>query len=163
VENRLIEIRTSRDNIEWERDAARLYKYGPLSRSVLGQLQVQGLDYAYTIQGWLKGVNSTTVGDGSYDMGEDGFTGGTNIKIARDIYGFGLHYFDNATSELDYKAIGGSSAFARPNNGSFVSLFNGNIAAMSVNNAGLLKGNPAIISYRYFIIIVTTSSTGSRA
>ena len=157
AENRLIEVKTSRDNIEWERDAVYdYYKYGPLSRTVLGQLQVQGLDYAYTIQGWLKGVNSTTVGDGTYDMGKDGFIGGTNSKVARDIVGFGLHYFDNAATEMDYKAIGGTSAFARPNNGSFVSLFNGNIAAMSVNNAGLLKGPspmtnavPLFYKYRY--------------
>jgi len=25
---------------------------------LLGQNQVQGLDYAYTIQGWLKGINT---------------------------------------------------------------------------------------------------------
>ena len=157
AENRLVEVKTSRDDIEWERDVAyNYYEYGPPSRTVLGQLQVQGLDYAYTIKGWLKGVNTTTVGDGAYDMGKDGFISGTNSKIARDIYGFGLHYFDNAAIEMDYKAIGGVSAFARPNNGSFVSLFNGNIAAMSVNNAGLLKGNPAITNaaplfynYRY--------------
>ncbi len=158
AENRITEVWTSRDNVEWERDVAyNYYKHGPLSRTVLGQLQVQGLDYAYTIQGWLKGVNSTTVGDGTYDMGKDGFIGvGGNIKVARDIYGFGLHYFDNGTTEMDYKAIGGTSAFARPNNASFVSLYNGNIAGMSVNNAGLLKGNSAITNaaplfynYRY--------------
>jgi hypothetical protein len=34
-------------------------------------------------KGWLKGVNSTTVGDGAYDMGTDGFISGTNSKIAR--------------------------------------------------------------------------------
>lgn len=38
------------------------YKHGPLMRTVLGQLQVQGLDYAYTLQGWLKGINSAMGG-----------------------------------------------------------------------------------------------------
>jgi hypothetical protein len=33
-------------------------KHGPLARTILGQQQVQGLDYAHTLQGWLKGVHS---------------------------------------------------------------------------------------------------------
>ncbi|MBD0288155.1 MAG: hypothetical protein ICV79_22420, partial [Flavisolibacter sp.] len=37
------------------------YKHGPLARAVLGHQQVQGVDYAYTLQGWLKGVNSTSL------------------------------------------------------------------------------------------------------
>jgi RHS repeat-associated protein len=56
--NKLIEVKTSRDQIEWERDATyQYYKHGPLARTVLGEQQVQGIDYAYTLQGWLKGVN----------------------------------------------------------------------------------------------------------
>ncbi len=158
AENRLTEAWTSRDKLEWERDAAyNYYKHGPLSRTVIGQLQVQGVDYAYTIQGWLKGVNSTAVGDGTYDMGNDGKTGGPEVpRVARDIYGFGLHYFDNGSTEMDYKAIGGANLFARPNNNAFKSLYNGNIGAMSVNNAGLLKGPtlttnalPLFYNYRY--------------
>ncbi len=169
AENKLTQAWTSRDKIEWEREAAyQYYKYGPLSRTVLGQQQVQGIDYAYTIQGWLKGVNGTTVGDGSADMGADGFIGGSNSKVARDIYGFALHYFDDGNSNLpqaamDYKPVGvqvslggGGAAFARPNNPAFVSLYNGNIGAMSVNNAGLLKAPaastnalPLFYNYRY--------------
>ncbi|MHA4810290.1 RHS repeat domain-containing protein [Flavitalea flava] len=58
AENRLVEVKTSRDSIVWERDAAySYYKHGPLARMVFGQLQPQGLDYSYTLQGWLKGVN----------------------------------------------------------------------------------------------------------
>jgi hypothetical protein len=37
------------------------YRHGPLARTIVGQQQVQGIDYAYTLQGWLKGVNSTSV------------------------------------------------------------------------------------------------------
>jgi RHS repeat-associated protein len=62
ADNRLLEVETSRDKILWERDARySYYKYGPLARSEYGQLRVQGMDYAYTIQGWLKGVNSTAI------------------------------------------------------------------------------------------------------
>lgn len=51
------------------------YKHGPLARSILGELQVQGIDYAYSLQGWLKGVNSTAVGNGNFDIGADGKIG----------------------------------------------------------------------------------------
>lgn len=65
--NRLIEVRTSRDNIVWERDAAyTFYKHGVIKRTEYGQLLTQGLDYSYTLQGWLKGVNVGKPGvDGS--------------------------------------------------------------------------------------------------
>ncbi len=60
--NRLTEVHTSRDKMVWERDAAyQYYKHGPLARTEYGQLRLQGMDYAYTIQGWLKGVNSTAI------------------------------------------------------------------------------------------------------
>ncbi len=62
AENRLTEVYTSHDNLIWEKDARySYYKHGPMARTILGQQQVQGVDYAYTLQGWLKGVNSTAV------------------------------------------------------------------------------------------------------
>jgi RHS repeat-associated protein len=62
AENRIVAVKTSRDGIVWEQDAAySYYKHGPLARMVLGHLEVQGVDYAYTLQGWLKGVNSTAI------------------------------------------------------------------------------------------------------
>ena len=117
------------------------------------------MDYAYTLQGWLKGVNSTNL-DPATDMGKDGLNSGTVPPVARDVVGFSLHYYDavvGANNWLDYKTIAGSSSFARPGSGSnFVSLYNGNIGAISINNAGLLKGNPSttnalplFYNYRY--------------
>jgi hypothetical protein len=62
AENRITQIYTSNDSLVWEKDARySYYKHGPLARTILGQQQVQGIDYAYTLQGWLKGVNSTGV------------------------------------------------------------------------------------------------------
>ncbi len=62
AENKLTTTQTSHDGIIWETDARYLYyKHGPLARTVLGQQQVQGIDYAYTLQGWLKGVNGTAI------------------------------------------------------------------------------------------------------
>jgi len=151
AENRLTGVETSRDHIVWEKDAAyNYYKHGPLARTRLGQLQVQGLDYAYTIQGWLKGVNTTAIGDGARDIGHDGLIGGSTIPVvARDVLGFALHYYDHngvgATDIRDYKPIGASTAFARPDNNktAFKSLYNGNIGAMTVNIGGFAKGIPA--------------------
>lgn len=86
AENRIVEVMTSRDSIVWERDASyNYYKHGPLSRTVLGQLQVQGIDYTYTLQGWLKGIN---VGSGfSGDPGSgSGGSGGSGTSCPPGAY-----------------------------------------------------------------------------
>ncbi len=143
---RLTEVLTSRDKIEWEQDAAyTYYKHDLLSRTLLGQLQVQGVDHVYTLQGLMKGINGTSApnNNGVFDVSGDGLIGGVNSKVARDIYGLGLHYFDDNNIEMDYKSIGNTNFFARPNNISFNSLYNGNIGAITVNNAGLAKGSPS--------------------
>lgn len=155
AENRLVNVETSRDKIIWERDAAyTYYKHGPLARSELGQLRVQGIDYAYTLQGWLKGVNSTTITNGRFDIGQDGVTTGANSVVARDVLGYALHYYDNGSTVRDYKAIGGITPFSWPVGASMVSLYNGNIAAISINNRGLARNTadsliPLAYKYRY--------------
>ena len=145
-ENRLKTVETSRDGILWQRDARYgYYKHGPLARLELGDLGVQGLDYAYTLQGWLKGVNSTSVGDGSYDMGEDGKTGSANSLVARDAYGMSLNYFEG-----DYEPISSNvTPFAGVGSltGTGNDLFNGNIASSVVNIPKL--GEAKIYGYRY--------------
>ncbi|WP_315819578.1 hypothetical protein [Paraflavitalea speifideaquila] len=53
-------MQTSLDGYTWEKEAKyEYYLHGPLARTTIGQQQVQGIDYAYTLQGWLKGMNST--------------------------------------------------------------------------------------------------------
>ena len=141
AENRLTDAETSSDSIYWEHDGYyTYYKHGPLARSVIGHLQVQGLDYAYTLQGWLKGVNSTTV-DPAFDMGGDGMA--NTSKVARDVYGFALSYYGTA----DYAPINTTKkvwATGYDNTG-FKPLYNGNIAAMQVNIPKL----GAAFLYRY--------------
>jgi hypothetical protein len=44
----------------------------PLQRVELGEHLVQGTDYAYTLQGWLKGINSDRLKPEN-DMGLDGW------------------------------------------------------------------------------------------
>lgn len=70
--NRLIRVETSLNGLIWETDAEYFYyRHGPLARMELGTDKVQGLDYMYTLQGWIKGVNGTTL-SAETDMGQDG-------------------------------------------------------------------------------------------
>jgi RHS repeat-associated protein len=70
--NRLIRVKTSPNGLAWDTDAEYFYyRHGPLARTELGTDKVQGLDYMYTLQGWIKGVNGTTL-DAGTDMGRDG-------------------------------------------------------------------------------------------
>lgn len=148
AENKLTDVYTSHDSLIWERDASyQYYKHGPLARTVLGQQQVQGVDYAYNLQGWLKGVNSTAVGDGSYDMGGDGKIGGTNSLVGRDAYGFSLNYFQTTINSIavgDYKSINtGVTPFVTVNNANSYTgkqLFNGNISSIVINIPKLGEG-----------------------
>ncbi|OJW42024.1 MAG: hypothetical protein BGO56_05075 [Sphingobacteriales bacterium 48-107] len=151
AENRLTGVQTSHDGWVWENDANyEYYKHGPLARTVIGQQQVQGIDYAYTVQGWLKGVNGTQVGDGTYNMGEDGKAGSVHSKVARDAYGFSLNYYTSSPWS-DYHAIGTTgNKFASVLSSlstNAKSLYNGNIAAMAVNIRGI--GDAKLYNYQY--------------
>ncbi|NMH85959.1 RHS repeat-associated core domain-containing protein [Flavivirga algicola] len=124
--NRITAVETSANGYIWEQDASYDYfAHGPLARTELGDKKVQGQDYAYTIQGWLKGVNSDEL-DPTNDLGGDG---DTDSNIATDAYGFALAYNDE-----DYQPIGTINAFVNsgaggPNNTS--DLYNGNIRLMT--------------------------------
>ena len=107
--NRLTEVFTSRDDIHWTREAHyHYYDYGPLARTELGQYKVQGQDFAYTINGWLKTMNGSTL-DKTRDIGGDGnsgyLTNNTSVHsgVARDINAYTIGYFEG-----DYTAIGTS-------------------------------------------------------
>ena len=137
ADNRLTQVETSNDNVHWDRDAAyQYYLHGPLKRMTIGNLNVQGLDYAYTLHGWLKGVNGNSL-NASRDIGQDGYTGSNNAMVARDVYGYSLHYYDN-----DYKSINGWKSSQPTNyfimaetsssgfNNKVAQLYNGNISRM---------------------------------
>jgi len=160
AENRIESVEISHDNLYWEKEADYdYYRHGPLARTVLGANQVQGLDYAYTIQGWLKGVNSTAVlpasgaAGGGFDIGGDG---SNTTTPARDAFGYSLNYFNSANGG-DYKPIGTAvTPFAAvtellPAMADGVqtgrNLYNGNIRAMVVNIPQL--GNAGVYGYRY--------------
>lgn len=157
-DNRLTDVYSSRINYvggaeltNWVREAHyRYYLHGPLARVELGKYNVQGLDYAYTLQGWLKGVNSQAL-DGTSDLAGDGKIGSAFNNFARDAIGFSLGYYNG-----DYSPIGGSSASAfslHYNNTDLLqsgaSLYNGNISHATYAIQGIDNGNTAGYSYRY--------------
>lgn len=121
------------------------YKHGPLARAVLGQQQVQGMDYAYTLQGWLKGVNSSSLNP-AHDMGGDGRINGGNVAVARDAIGFNLDYFTG-----DYGSISTLTAFAGHtaymDTAEYKPLYNGNISDMVINIGALHQ--PQLYNYGY--------------
>jgi len=117
------------------------YQHGPLARVEIGNEKIQGQDYAYTIQGWLKSINGYRTGNGNNDMGKDG--------VAREGALMHGHFLPDVTSELlnyypnDYRQIApfvaSSGFYTDPidvlNSGFSKPLFNGNIqnSMMSVN------------------------------
>ena len=71
-DNRITEVYTSTDGVLWDRDARyHYYDHGPLARVELGEDNVQGLDYYYTLQGWLKGINIPEDKTGTLALDED--------------------------------------------------------------------------------------------
>jgi len=139
ADNRLTKTETSRDNWNYTLDAKYFYYlHGPLARTELGDYnqKVQGLDYAYTLHGWLKSVNAPTINPAT-EMGKDGnqlIPNNPNLSVARDAFGFMLHYYDG-----DYAPVGGLSSNFVPNiTGSNLQaakydLFNGNIPFMQTS------------------------------
>ncbi|MFM1971597.1 MAG: hypothetical protein RL185_279, partial [Bacteroidota bacterium] len=118
-------------NPTWEKEAAyNYYAHGPLARTVIGEQEVQGLDYVYTLQGWIKGVNSNNL-DANNDPGKDGLGLSANHRVAQDVMGYSLHYFNN-----DYLPIvnGNTTFIADQSNSDMLQnssdLYNGNIARM---------------------------------
>ncbi|PWV56687.1 RHS repeat-associated core domain-containing protein [Chitinophaga sp. S165] len=155
AENRLTKAVTGINSVSkdgWEievphADAAyRYFLHGPLARTELGNEQlVQGLDYAYTLQGWLKGVNGNYLSPQS-EIGGDG----AQNPVARDAYAYSLDYFKG-----DYKAIGsGANAFSlKWTDGQSTDagrdLFNGNIARSTLAQKRVAVQPTVGYSYRY--------------
>lgn len=172
-DNRLIRAYTSA-NGGFTRELEAKYFYhltGPLARVELGRHQVQGLDYSYTIHGWLKGMNSDYL-NALHDRGRDGFTNGNTEKhlhanFGIDGAGFTLNYYGG-----DYEAIG--SGLTTPHYRSFeldapsgsvplnyiltntslswnYGLYNGNIAKMVSNTLNCQEEPMPVLgrSYQY--------------
>ncbi|HTB06852.1 MAG TPA: hypothetical protein VK806_07870, partial [Bacteroidia bacterium] len=108
ADNRPTQVFTSKDSVIWDCDAKYFYyAHGALARTELGDQQVQGIDYAYILQGKIKGMNSDQL-DGTHDMGHDALqvAGNLNSNFARDAAGYSVKYFDKSSLYYgDYDAI----------------------------------------------------------
>lgn len=142
-DNRITITETSKDGIVFEKDAKYFYyDHGPLARTEIGEDKVQSLDYAYTIQGWLKTVNGEEV-DHNMMMGQDGKQSTLNSQGGRDAFGFSLSYFDDDYASAETQMLNYATSLNDP----ITSLYNGNIRAMQTalidvdENMGSYTGN----------------------
>ena len=147
-DNRIIKVETSPDSLIWDTDATyKYYMHGPLARVELGHDKVQGLDYTYTINGWLKGINSIRASSDD-DLGRDGKRE-NDSHMTKDEFGMALHYFRG-----DYVAQN-EIGLLKPEEQSqqFRSLYNGNIAAWTQTQhsgqASVVTAKPNFETYRY--------------
>ncbi|MCO6465084.1 MAG: hypothetical protein J5I53_00565 [Bradyrhizobiaceae bacterium] len=152
ADGRIVTASSSLDGAIWDTDASyEYYQHGPLKRVEIGQDNLQGLDYTYTINGWLKGINVATL-DESSDPGGDGDAAGGHPYFGRDAFGMELHYHGN-----DYSSTG--NPFTSPiSNAALLTkpLYNGNIAGWAWNSRTTTSGAtpPTAIaaSYTYDIL-----------
>ena len=142
--NRLEVVLTSEDGVVWHKEA-RYYHYphGPLARVEIGDHQVQGEDFYYTLQGWVKGMNMPHVagtitnvnhGTGTVDPGQDGLSGLFNRNFANDAFAYGTEYYVG-----DYAPINNSVTIPLTNDAIMMSLTDNNGNAVIQDN-GLYNG-----------------------
>ena len=142
-DNRLTHTFTSQDGYIWERDARYFYyPHGPLMRCEKGEDNIQGEDYYYTLQGWIKGVNNTTT---ITDLGLDGNVDSLNSRhrwFGSDqmAYGLGYHAEDyNPIGSYNQGLMNPGTAFDGEiyGTGPIEGLYNGNISYMITHLPGL--------------------------
>ncbi len=165
ADNRITATYSSRNGVIWEKESKYFYyKHGPLLRTEIGDKQVQATDYAYTLHGWIKGVNSNSL-EMNNDIGLDGFNATTNLNtvFARDGYGYSLGYFDGDYTAKKPSAVSflasntGITGVLYPGAPIAVSqgagLYNGNIANMTTNtyflSGAALVAAPLLKTFRY--------------
>lgn len=145
ADNRLTKAQTSKNSYLWDTDARYFYyAHGPLARVEIGEDNVQGMDYYYNLQGWMKGVNNTSA---ATDLGKDGDVTtvypsiNKNKWFGKDEYAYHLGYHRE-----DYKPIGGSILGVMEHTAT--SLFDSEMrsaAATGSSTTGLFNGNIAFM------------------
>lgn len=164
ADNRLLSVHTGTHLYNLRRDIKySYYKHGPLARKEYGSegIILQGMDYAYTLNGALKVINSTALRPGC-DMGKDSLSDARSA-IPADVYGYTIYYHEN-----DFKPIGNIPSANMPTallSGSVLTntpeyqgkkgLYNGNIMATASSFGKLqttdatFNAQPLLNSYRY--------------
>ncbi|MDQ2770289.1 MAG: hypothetical protein M3Y54_07295 [Bacteroidota bacterium] len=107
---RLYKVYTSPDGTSRTLQAKYFYYlHGPIKRVEVAN-QLQGVDYTYTLQGWLKSINHV---NNRLDPGADS---PTNNGIAKDLFGLTLDYFSGDYQSRAQAAVNlaGASTPASP-------------------------------------------------
>jgi hypothetical protein len=93
---RLSIVSTSRDGVTKTQRAKYIYYlHGPLKRIELGD-KLQGIDFVYSLQGWITQINHP---DNGSDPGKDGDTG-AHSDFKKDVFGMVLDYYESALQNL---------------------------------------------------------------
>src|SRR5690554_64166 len=137
ADNRITNVFTSKDGVIYEQDAKYFYyDHGPLARTEIGHSKVQAMDYAYTIQGWIKAVNGEEI-DEETMMGWDGAQAANsqvastiNKHVAKDAFGYSLSYYDGDYNSSNTAFLNHSKATTPSSPNLNASLYNGNIRSM---------------------------------
>jgi RHS repeat-associated protein len=138
ADGRLTNIQTCRDDVAANKvQQANYYYYlhGPLKRLELGY-NLQGIDYVYTAQGWLKSMNTPTQNTAN-DPGQDGVSN----SFANDAFGMQIEYFPG-----DYSR--GNSNITSVQTGQ-QTYYNGNVNGISWQSnkpSSVVTGSPGIQS-----------------
>jgi RHS repeat-associated protein len=136
---RLLNVRTRRLTSDPYKQQAKYFYYlhGPLKRVEL-ENRLQGIDYTYTINGWLKGINHPYLDNN--DPGGDSYTG-TNSVFSKDVFGMTLEYYtDDYVRDNKFKSSTGLS---------YDPLYNGTITSWMWNNTQSGSTMPSQYAYKY--------------
>lgn len=138
AENRLKKAETSRNGELWDADASYdYYAHGPLKRNTIGEDHVQGLDYIYTLNGWIKSINSprlSRTNDPGKDDDNTNTTDNPLTRTAADRFGMVLNYYSgdyrtNRSNFLTETSSDYSNMGTYDQSGAAPYLYNGNISS----------------------------------
>jgi RHS repeat-associated protein len=145
-DNRLINLSTSVDGKLWERDANYIYSdHGPLQRKEIGEDELQGVDYVYTIRNWIKALNHSSL-SAVKDPGSDNLGGN---RFAVDAFGMELNYYkDDFNRSSSYYTSSEPTTFVPGTNRN---LYNGNVSTWAYNtiNSGTSMQYEQLTAHQY--------------
>lgn len=142
IDGRVTDVESSRDGEIWDHDAGYEYfQHGPLRRTTLGEDRLLGLDYTYTIHGWLKAINHPALNLApTLDLGSDG-----TDRTAPDVFGMILGYYEgdyvrnyyngSVYKQSPYNSVSGGSSTVQTYHRSSGNLYNGNISSWTMRTA----------------------------
>ncbi|SNZ01686.1 hypothetical protein [Flagellimonas pacifica] len=143
-DNRIVSVKTSKNGHLWDEDARYdYYLHGPLARTELGEDRIQGLDFTYTIHGWLKGINAPDLAQNAYNPDGMNTQGDAPNTHAKDEFGMALGYYggDFARDGVFDSRLTAANPFVLENqiNGNSQDLYNGNISTWTSHTAAEAK------------------------